>query len=525
MRSVVRSAWVLSTLPGARAYARALRDPGASQKDVLRRILSSSGDCAFLREHHVGAGTDAKEFRRRVPMRTWEELRPWLDAVVAGTPDVLTRDPVRRLVPTSGTSGGRKLVPTGAALLEDFRRALDPWIWDLHARDPRLLAGSAYWAISPPGDFAPEWNAAHPIGFEDDAAYFGPLARLAEWTRPVPSGVGCLADPDDFRQATLLHLLRCRDLAFVSVWHPSFLELLFDHLEAHWDDLLRDLRTGRTWILPGASGGRLAVPSDPRLSRSLGALGPDPRRLWPGLRQVSAWTDAASAGPARRLRSRLGDVPVVGKGLLATEGVASIPWKGLRPLAVRSHLLEFVDSSGSVGGVEDLAVGGRYELVLTTSGGLWRVRTGDLVEVDGFCEATPCIRFAGRTSGVVDLVGEKLDEASVVAALGTVLPDGEFSLVVPRRDGRAYRLLVESSEFDREALGGEFDRLLRANPHYDLARRLGQLSGIEAVPLEIGSRQRMADLWSQASGGAWSVSKPPVLHASIEWAQRLGAEP
>lgn len=523
MRTALRAAWVLSTLPRARAFARALEDPARAQRETLERILSQARGCAFLREHGVKPGLDRRGFRDRIPVRTWGELSPWMERVAAGEAGVLTDDPVRRLVPTSGTTGGRKLVPCGKALLDDFRRALDPWLWDLHASDPALLAGSAYWAISPPGDFAADWSAAVPIGFEDDASYFGPLARVAEWLKPVPAAVGGLTDTDDFRHATLLHLMRCRDLAFLSVWHPSFLELLLDHLETHWELLLADLSRGRRW--PGS--GRLpafAIPADRRLAHRLGVLGPVPSRLWPHLRQVSAWRDAGSAGPARRLGARLGGAAVVGKGLLSTEGVASIPWRGRRPLAVRSHVLEFLDPSGVVLGVEDLELEGRYELVLTTSGGLWRMRTGDMVEVDGRIGATPCIRFLGRTSGVVDLVGEKLDEASVVAALESILPMGEFALVVPRMDARGYHLLVESPGLKPDPLGTEFDRLLRSNPHYDLARRLGQLDPVVVSILPPGSRTRMLDHWSAVSSGAGSTSKPPVLHADAQWARRLGAE-
>ena len=150
------------------------------------------------------------------------------------------------------------------------------------------------------------------------------------------------------------------------------------------------------------------------------------------------------------------------------------------------------------------------------------MRTGDLVEVEEFFESTPCIRFLGRASGVVDLVGEKLDEVSVASALERALPEGEFALVVPRQDGKGYLLLVESRGINLEQLGEACDRNLRTNPHYDLARRLGQLSAIQCVCLEGGSRQHMSELWSHFAPGASSVSKPPVLHASADWAQRLG---
>ena len=50
---------------------------------------------------------------------------------------------------------------------------------------------------------------------------------------------------------------------------------------------------------------------------------------------------------------------------------------------------------------------------MTTGSGLYRYRTGDLVEVGTDGRA---IRFIGRTGNVSDLVGEKLSEAQVTRA-------------------------------------------------------------------------------------------------------------
>ncbi|MEO6184545.1 MAG: GH3 auxin-responsive promoter family protein, partial [Verrucomicrobiota bacterium] len=61
---------------------------------------------------------------------------------------------------------------------------------------------------------------------------------------PVPSLVQRAASLETFRYATLLCLLRCRDLRLISVWHPSFLSLLLDALPSHWKNLLFDIEKG-----------------------------------------------------------------------------------------------------------------------------------------------------------------------------------------------------------------------------------------------------------------------------------------
>ena len=56
-------------------------------------------------------------------------------------------------------------------------------------------------------------------------------------------------------------------------------------------------------------------------------------------------------------------------------------------------------------------------VIVTTGGGLWRYRLGDLVEVDGFVAATPSLRFIGRGASVSALCGEKLNETFVTRAI------------------------------------------------------------------------------------------------------------
>ena len=65
--------------------------------------------------------------------------------------------------------------------------------------------------------------------------------RLVDAVMAVPGDVRHIADVDAFRFATLCHLLRRRDLRLISVWHPSFLELLLDTTSERWHELTSEL--------------------------------------------------------------------------------------------------------------------------------------------------------------------------------------------------------------------------------------------------------------------------------------------
>jgi hypothetical protein len=266
--------------------------------------------------------------------------------------------------------------------------------------------------VSPAPPDAREESAV-PIGFDNDSAYLGGVRqRLVESALAVPSALRLVREVENSRYITLLCLLRQRGLRLISVWHPSFLTLLLDALPKHWDELVQDVDRGgcsRAAGLPAEVRRSLAKKPQPRRAAELRRASPtSPETLWPHLRVVSCWADAQAALSARDLQTRLPGVVIPSKGLLATEAFVSIPFRGLHPVAIRSHFYEFTDEHGAVKLAHELRPGAIYRVIVTTGGGLWRYRLGDLVEVDGFVGRTPSLRFLGRGGNVSDLCGEKL---------------------------------------------------------------------------------------------------------------------
>ena len=114
----------------------------------------------------------------------------------------------------------------------------------------------------------------------------------------------------------------------------------------------------------------------------------------------------------------------------------------------------------------------------------------DEMEVTGFLEKTPCLRFVGRRSGI-DLVGEKLDTIAAAEILNELSCELGFrcvSLLARVRDlpeRPHYVLLVEGAEegsSDRlSRIAGRVEGFLSKHHHYRLARELGQLHHAEVI--------------------------------------------
>jgi hypothetical protein len=205
------------------------------------------------------------------------------------------------------------------------------------------------------------------------------------------------------------------------------------------------------------------------------------------------------------------------KGLLATEAVITVPIGSAFPLAVTSHFFEFIDEHGDVRGAEALERGGRYEVVVTNGAGLWRYRMSDVVECTGHLRATPSLCFVGRAGRVSDLRGEKLSEPFVSEALRTLwLPGFRPAVAVLRAwdDGlHAGYELVMSTETLVEPVTEVTQRLERAlgeNPHYALARRLGQLAPLRVLEVSPSAAQDPLRE-SQRRGVRIGDVKPPTL--------------
>jgi hypothetical protein len=518
---LIHAAWRWGARAGTRRFREGLSRPAEAQARKLSAILALGEGSDFARAHGLHAALSVADFRRLVPIRTWDGFKPWLDAIVAGRQGALTGDPVTRLIPTSGSSDACKLVPSGRALLADFQAALEPWVSGMLAAEPRLRDCCSYWSISPPGAFARGLQAAFPIGFEPDTRYFGPLGAWMRSAQAVPQSVAGETDPARFRAKTLVHLLRRPDLGFVSVWHPSFFALLLDHLEADWDALLREVSAGGT---SGADRER-SLKGDPERARALRRMGPVPAGIWPRFKVLSAWSHASSEGPAKALAARLPGVRLIPKGLAATEGIVSLPWEGRHPLAITSHFLEFIDGRGEARLAHELEPGGEYEAVLTTSGGLWRMRTGDAVEAGERVGATPSIRFLGRLSQVSDLCGEKLHEAHVTRALlrlDGLIGGTAWRLVLPAADGKGYLLVLDRPPGDPGAVIARLESGLRENPHYRLAAEMGQLRPLALALVPPRADARLLGLLT-GSGQAPGTAKPPWFGRDPGWLGKLAA--
>ncbi|HEY4415603.1 MAG TPA: GH3 auxin-responsive promoter family protein [Verrucomicrobiae bacterium] len=523
--TIANSLWLASNIPALVRFQRALRCPAETQLQLLRALLSRNANCAHGQAHGFSQIKNYQEFAARVPLNDYEALQPWMERVRHGAQRELTSEAVTQLIPTSGSSAARKLIPFTASLQREFDSAIGPWIADIYRQHPDVMLGPAYWSISPAVTIKDRETSVVPIGFEDDSAYLGGVKkRLVNAVMAVPAELRLVSDMEQFRYLTLLCLLRQKDLRLISIWHPSYLSLLLDALPAFFENLLDDIRTGQCRyadVLPANVLRALKLRPLPFRAKELKDVNPNHyEAIWPRLKMISCWGDANAAYGLAELQRRFPGVRIQPKGLIATEAIVTIPFCGRHPLAIGSHFFEFIDEQNSICLAHELQKDKIYEVVVTNGAGLWRYRLKDLVQVTDFIGQTPSLCFLGRSENVSDRFGEKLSEVFVTQAIqfatsGLSLPP-RFTLLAPDEDGLGCRYILYLEGEIQPGLVLRLEAALLENPHYAWCRKLGQLQ--PANVFQIGSNAYKIFVADQlAHGKKLGEIKPCSLSVRTGW--------
>ena len=252
--------------------------------------------------------------------------------------------------------------------------------------------------------------------------------------------------------------------------------------------------------------------------------------IWEKLSLVSCWADSDSHEIFIKLKEKLNfdkknmNLKFQGKGLMSTECIVSFPLENVENGSVVSYnsfFYEFIQVSGdelenrSPKLLDELELGTRYCVIVTTNAGLYRYNTNDIVEVTGFYHKIPIVKFVGRINNFSDIVGEKLKNSFVEKQVLTTLEEnnikGEFLLFAPVRNETGeifYTLFLEikkdGRKFNWKQIENEINSSLCKAFHYEYAYKLGQLrkvrvfliekDGLKTYTAEKSKKQKIGDI-------------------------------
>jgi len=471
-----------------------------AQERVLREKLEQNADSGFGQEHGFSRIRSHVDFASHVPIRSYEELAPWVERVVAGDERALlgSGQHVLMFAMTSGSTDQPKYVPVTAAFLRDYRRGWNAFGFKAVLDHPSAFLRPILQVVSPMDEHRTAQGV--PCG-SISGLLAGRHGRTVRRFYVTPGESGAIRDAEP-RYYTIMRFAVPRDVGWVVTASPATPVKLARTALTHAERLIRDIHDGSLrppGDIPDNIHKTLAarLTPDPTTAKRLSAAAERngellPRNYW-ALAFLANWTGGTLGLHLRDFPHYFGDTPVRDIGLLATEGRVSIPLEDSTPagvLDVAGSFFEFIDAEGdardakAVHRCHELVMDHEYRVVMTTSAGFYRYDLGDRVRVRGYMGEAPIVEFLHRGAHVSSVTGEKLTEWQVTAAFDRVnqaalIEATEFVLAPVWDDPPYYRLHVDRDIPSQNRFAYRMDEeLSRLNVEYGSKRTSGRLGPI-----------------------------------------------
>ena len=502
-------------------FQKALRDPKMTQEIRFSKIIRLLTGTKFSAEHGYDSTCSMHEFREKVPIRQYDELKAWLTPHQNGETKIITRARVSSFVETSGTTSKAKLIPVTKGWAKTISEAQGIWALSLVHDHPTAALGKALTMVSP----AEHSKTKGGISIGSNT---GRMHQAQPWwirrRYPIPPEVFGIS-PSAVKQYVYLRFALQENISSWTTANPSMLLLLCSRLHEWKGFLSKDLVNGTLRCGPAEL---LDVKDRKTLEKKLRATAPPfdwrPAKIWP-LAVVNCWKGGPASYFLSRLPSALGaDIPIREVGITASEGYFALPlgsnWNG-GVLWTQGHILEFVDEHNQCFWSWEIELGKQYRLVITTETGLIRYDLNDIIEVVGFCHQTPVVRFVGKAGRFLNSVGEKLSEEQLSLAVREACIQTSSNLV-----GFTARILWSTTPSIQFAYEGrissgfsiELERALcKRNIEYASKRESGRMQPISIISLSKNTYTHFRSSKIKQGAPAGQIKDPILAVNDEEW--------
>lgn len=105
------------------------------QDDIMYYLIKKGKRTIFGKDHKFEEITDYEQFKKSIPVRDYEDLRPYIDKIIEGKKDVLWPGKPKYFAKTSGTTSGVKYIPiTHESMPNHIRTARNAMLNYFHQR-------------------------------------------------------------------------------------------------------------------------------------------------------------------------------------------------------------------------------------------------------------------------------------------------------------------------------------------------------------------------------------------------------
>ena len=108
VKSIAAKLFAKSIYKKTQAWAT---NPLETQQKVFQDLIRQAKETQFGKDHDFASIKSFEDFAKQVPIRDYEELRPYIDKVVKGEENILWKGKPLYFAKTSGTTSGAKYIP------------------------------------------------------------------------------------------------------------------------------------------------------------------------------------------------------------------------------------------------------------------------------------------------------------------------------------------------------------------------------------------------------------------------------
>jgi hypothetical protein len=418
--------------------------PAAYQQQTFQHLIEKGRSTVFGRDHSFESIRHHEDFKKHVPIRDYEDLKPYVEQILEGKPDILWPGKPEYFAKTSGTTSGTKYIPiTKESVPNHINSARNALLSYVHetGRAMFLDGGLIFLSGSPELDEKAGIKTGRLSGIVNHHV----PAYLRSNQKPSYA-TNCIEDWEEKLDKIIDETLH-QDMTLIS-GIPPWVQMYFDRIHAQTGKKIKDVFPNFSMFVYG---GVNFEPYRAKLFESIGKK-----------------IDSIETYPAS-------------EGFIAYQDTQTEP--GLLLLLNSGIFFEFVPAEEYFSdhprrlNIEEVQIGKNYAVIISSNAGLWGYSIGDTVK---FVSKNPYrIVVTGRIKHFISAFGEHVIGEEVEKAMQLTLQEFpgtelvEFTVapqVTPAEGLPHHEWLIEFSKApqDIEAFSQALDNQLRSlNVYYD----------------------------------------------------------
>ena len=420
-----------------------VNNPIETQQKVFQNLINDGMKTVFGKDHDFQGIRTYEDFKKRVPIRDYEALKPYVNKVVAGEENILWKGKPIYFAKTSGTTSGAKYIPITKESMpthvEAARNAILMYI--IETGNTKFVSGKMIFLQGSP--ILNKQNGIQLGRLSGIVAHYVPgylqKNRLPSWE------TNCIEDWETKVEAIVDETLpeNMSIISGIPSWVQMYFERIIDRTGKKVGDVFKDFNL---FIFGGVNYEPYRAKFESLIGRKVDSI-----ELYPASEGFFAFQDKQDE-----------------KGMLLQLN------SGIFYEFIKAD--EFFDDNPERISLKDVKVGVNYVMIISTNAGLWAYNIGDTIE---FTSIQPYrIIVSGRIKHFISafgehVIGKEVEQALKHAIENSTIQISEFTVApqINPDNGLPYHewlVEFEKGPEDISELENKIDQLLQEQNSYYL---------------------------------------------------------